>query len=168
MDSQSYLPVPPGVGMEENFLSLDDILLSHERLPSRTECLFPRLGFLEKSTDSQDIQEVCISIVTCYWSGWPPKRGLGGLNKYVFHHPSPRARRWSSHCGWQRACMRGRGEWSPSSYLKCTGKAGGRCLTLTPRWWTFTRWALTTMAWGPRCCTLIVQRTQKLHRLCCR
>ncbi|CAL8357530.1 unnamed protein product [Lota lota] len=57
MDSQSYLPVPPGVGMEENFLSLDDILLSHERLPSRTECLFPRLGFLEKSTDSQDIQE---------------------------------------------------------------------------------------------------------------
>ncbi|XP_030222721.1 DNA replication complex GINS protein PSF3 [Gadus morhua] len=57
MDSQSYLPVPPGVGMEENFLSLDDILLSHERLPSRTECLFPRLGYLEKSTDSQDIQE---------------------------------------------------------------------------------------------------------------
>ncbi|CAL8324355.1 unnamed protein product [Gadus morhua 'NCC'] len=43
--------------MEENFLSLDDILLSHERLPSRTECLFPRLGYLEKSTDSQDIQE---------------------------------------------------------------------------------------------------------------
>ncbi|KAG7281556.1 hypothetical protein CRUP_007590 [Coryphaenoides rupestris] len=57
MDSQSYLPVPPGVGMEENFLSLDDILLSHERLPSRTECLFPRLGFLEKSADSQDIPE---------------------------------------------------------------------------------------------------------------
>lgn len=57
MDTQTYLPVPPGVGMEENFLSLDDILLSHERLPIRTECTFPRLGFLEKSSDTQDITE---------------------------------------------------------------------------------------------------------------
>ncbi|XP_035646751.1 DNA replication complex GINS protein PSF3 [Oncorhynchus keta] len=57
METHSYLPVPPGVGMEENFLSLDDILLSHERLPSRTECTFPGLGFLEKSSDSRDIQE---------------------------------------------------------------------------------------------------------------
>ncbi|KAM7002534.1 DNA replication complex GINS protein PSF3 [Tautogolabrus adspersus] len=57
MDSQSYLSVQPGVGMEENFLSLDDILLSHEKLPIRTECTFPRLGFLEKSSDSQDITE---------------------------------------------------------------------------------------------------------------
>lgn len=44
--------------MEENFLSLDDILLSQERLPVRTECAFPRLGFLEKSSDTQDIPEV--------------------------------------------------------------------------------------------------------------
>lgn len=58
MNTQSYLPVQPGVGMEENFLSLDDILLSHERLPIRTECAFPRLGFLEKSSDTQDIPEV--------------------------------------------------------------------------------------------------------------
>lgn len=58
MDTQSYLPVQPGVGMEENFLSLDDILLSQERLPARTECAFPRLGFLEKSTDNPDIVEV--------------------------------------------------------------------------------------------------------------
>lgn len=58
MDTPSYFPVPPGVGMEDNFLSLDDILLSQERLPVRTECVFPRLGFLEKSSDSQDIQEV--------------------------------------------------------------------------------------------------------------
>ncbi|XP_007558586.1 DNA replication complex GINS protein PSF3 [Poecilia formosa] len=57
MDTPSYFPVPPGVGMEENFLSLDDILLSQERLPVRTECVFPRLGFLEKSSDSQDIPE---------------------------------------------------------------------------------------------------------------
>ncbi|KAM3870707.1 DNA replication complex GINS protein PSF3 [Diretmus argenteus] len=57
MDTQSYLPVPPGVGMEENFFSLDDILLSHERLPSRTECAFPRLGFLERSSDTRDIPE---------------------------------------------------------------------------------------------------------------
>ena len=58
MDTHSYLPVQPGVGMEESFLSLDDILLSHERLPIRTECVFPRLGFLERSTDTQDIPEV--------------------------------------------------------------------------------------------------------------
>lgn len=58
MDTQSYQSVQPGVGMEENFLSLDDILLSHERLPIRTECTFPRLGFLEKSSDTQDIPEV--------------------------------------------------------------------------------------------------------------
>lgn len=58
MDTQSYHPVQPGVGMEENFLSLDDILLSHERLPTRTECAFPRLGFLEKSSDTPDIPEV--------------------------------------------------------------------------------------------------------------
>uniref|UniRef100_UPI0037E7E028 DNA replication complex GINS protein PSF3 isoform X2 n=1 Tax=Semicossyphus pulcher TaxID=241346 RepID=UPI0037E7E028 len=58
MDTQSYLSVQPGVGMEENFLSLDDILLSHERLPIRTECTFPRLGYLEKSSDTQDITEV--------------------------------------------------------------------------------------------------------------
>ncbi|XP_061532655.1 DNA replication complex GINS protein PSF3 [Phycodurus eques] len=55
MESQSYLPVEPGIGMEENFFSLDDILLSHERLPIRTEVTFPRLGFLEKSSDSPDI-----------------------------------------------------------------------------------------------------------------
>lgn len=58
MESQPYQPIRPGVGMEENFLSIDDILLSHERLPVRTECVFPRLGFLEKSSDSQDIAEV--------------------------------------------------------------------------------------------------------------
>lgn len=58
MDTQSYLPVQPGVGMEENFLSLDDILLSHERLPIRTQCTFLRLGFLEKCSDTQDIAEV--------------------------------------------------------------------------------------------------------------
>ncbi|XP_008309648.1 DNA replication complex GINS protein PSF3 [Cynoglossus semilaevis] len=57
MESQSYFPVQPGVGVEENFLSLDDILLTHERLPVRTECTFPRLGFLDKSSDSQDITE---------------------------------------------------------------------------------------------------------------
>ncbi|XP_062316846.1 DNA replication complex GINS protein PSF3 [Osmerus eperlanus] len=57
METQSYVPIPPGVGMEENFFSLDDILLSHERLASRTECSFPRLGFLEKSSDTRDIPE---------------------------------------------------------------------------------------------------------------
>ncbi|MBN3284846.1 PSF3 protein, partial [Polyodon spathula] len=57
MTTQSYLPVPPGVGMEENFLSLDDILLSQEKLPTRAECAFPRLGFVEKTSDTRDIPE---------------------------------------------------------------------------------------------------------------
>lgn len=60
MDSQSYMPVPPGIGMEENFFSLDDILLSHERLPCRTESAFPRLGFIEKSSETRDIPEVTL------------------------------------------------------------------------------------------------------------
>ncbi|XP_060783021.1 DNA replication complex GINS protein PSF3 [Neoarius graeffei] len=57
MDTPSYMPVPPGVGMEENFFSLDDILLSHERLPCRTDTAFPKLGFLEKSGETHDIPE---------------------------------------------------------------------------------------------------------------
>ncbi|XP_061775896.1 DNA replication complex GINS protein PSF3 [Nerophis ophidion] len=57
MDTLSYLPVQPGVCMEEHFFSLDDILLSHERLPICTQVTFPRLGFLEKSSDSSDIPE---------------------------------------------------------------------------------------------------------------
>lgn len=61
MDLQSYMPVPPGIRMEENFFSLDDILLSHERLPCRTESAFPRLGFLEKSSETRDIPEVLVS-----------------------------------------------------------------------------------------------------------
>lgn len=63
MDTQSYMPVPAGVGMEENFFSLDDILLSHERLPCRTDIAFPKLGFLEKSGETHDIPEVTLSYV---------------------------------------------------------------------------------------------------------
>ena len=69
MNTQSYMPVEPGVGMEENFLSLDDILLSHERLPIRIECAFPRLGFLDKSSDTQDIPEVSSVTEKCTKSG---------------------------------------------------------------------------------------------------
>uniref|UniRef100_A0AAQ4RZ59 DNA replication complex GINS protein PSF3 n=1 Tax=Gasterosteus aculeatus aculeatus TaxID=481459 RepID=A0AAQ4RZ59_GASAC len=79
MDTQSYLPVQPGVGMQENFLSLDDILLSHERLPIRTECAFPRLGYLEKATDAQDIPQglyerkrrvLSVELPKVYREGW--------------------------------------------------------------------------------------------------
>ncbi len=71
MDSQSYMPVPPGIGMEENFFSLDDILLSHERLPCRTESAFPRLGFIEKSSETRDISEVLAYIIinVCFKTG---------------------------------------------------------------------------------------------------
>ncbi|KAM5263703.1 DNA replication complex GINS protein PSF3 isoform 1-T1 [Ctenodactylus gundi] len=43
--SEAYFRVEPGaLGREENFLSLDDILMSHEKLPARAATLLPRLG----------------------------------------------------------------------------------------------------------------------------
>ncbi|KAM6177075.1 DNA replication complex GINS protein PSF3 isoform 2-T2 [Erethizon dorsatum] len=43
--SEAYFRVESGaLGPEENFLSLDDILMSHEKLPVRTETPMPRLG----------------------------------------------------------------------------------------------------------------------------
>ncbi|KYO27496.1 DNA replication complex GINS protein PSF3 [Alligator mississippiensis] len=42
--SEAYFPVGPGLGPEENFLSLDDILMSQEKLPSRAEAALPRLA----------------------------------------------------------------------------------------------------------------------------
>uniref|UniRef100_A0A673UNW5 Uncharacterized protein n=1 Tax=Suricata suricatta TaxID=37032 RepID=A0A673UNW5_SURSU len=50
--SEAYFRVESGaLGPEENFLSLDDILMSHEKLPVRTETPMPRLGafFLDRS-----------------------------------------------------------------------------------------------------------------------
>ncbi|NXT65677.1 PSF3 protein, partial [Chaetops frenatus] len=44
--SEAYFPVGPGLGMEENFLSLDDILMSQEKLPGRAESALPRLAVL--------------------------------------------------------------------------------------------------------------------------
>ncbi|XP_074083492.1 DNA replication complex GINS protein PSF3-like isoform X2 [Macrotis lagotis] len=45
--SEAYFPVESGaLGPEENFLSLHDILMSHEKLPAGTERLLPRLGAL--------------------------------------------------------------------------------------------------------------------------
>ncbi|NXG36749.1 PSF3 protein, partial [Dromaius novaehollandiae] len=43
--SEAYFPVGPGLGLEENFLSLDDILMSQEKLPGRAESTLPRLAF---------------------------------------------------------------------------------------------------------------------------
>ncbi|NWR27047.1 PSF3 protein, partial [Tachuris rubrigastra] len=42
--AQAYFPVGPGLGLEENFLSLDDILMSQEKLPGRAESSLPRLA----------------------------------------------------------------------------------------------------------------------------
>ncbi|XP_014112593.1 PREDICTED: DNA replication complex GINS protein PSF3 isoform X2 [Pseudopodoces humilis] len=44
--SEAYFPVGPGLGMEENFFSLDDILMSQEKLPGRAETALPRLAVL--------------------------------------------------------------------------------------------------------------------------
>lgn len=38
------MPVEAGLGFEENFLSLGDILMSQERLPCRAETALPRLA----------------------------------------------------------------------------------------------------------------------------
>ncbi|XP_061324882.1 DNA replication complex GINS protein PSF3 [Pezoporus flaviventris] len=43
--SEAYFPVGPGLGLEESFLSLDDILMSQEKLPGRAEISLPRLCF---------------------------------------------------------------------------------------------------------------------------
>nr|XP_006977862.1 DNA replication complex GINS protein PSF3 [Peromyscus maniculatus bairdii] len=54
--SEAYLPVESGaLGPEENFLSLDDILMSQEKLPVRVETSMPRLGafFLERGADAE-------------------------------------------------------------------------------------------------------------------
>ncbi|XP_068059168.1 DNA replication complex GINS protein PSF3 [Anomalospiza imberbis] len=44
--SEAYFRVGPGLGMEENFLSLDDILMSQEKLPGRAASALPRLAVL--------------------------------------------------------------------------------------------------------------------------
>ncbi|NWV28110.1 PSF3 protein, partial [Origma solitaria] len=44
--AEAYFPVGPGLGMEENFLSLDDILMSQEKLPGRAESALPRLAVM--------------------------------------------------------------------------------------------------------------------------
>ncbi|KAM9301888.1 DNA replication complex GINS protein PSF3 [Gastrophryne carolinensis] len=54
---ESYAPVESSPGREESFLSLGDLLMSHEKLPCRLESSLPRLGFLEKSGDSDAIPE---------------------------------------------------------------------------------------------------------------
>uniref|UniRef100_A0A8C0W1T4 DNA replication complex GINS protein PSF3 n=1 Tax=Castor canadensis TaxID=51338 RepID=A0A8C0W1T4_CASCN len=54
--SEAYFRVESGaLGPEENFLSLDDILMSQEKLPVRTETPLPRLGafFLERGAGAE-------------------------------------------------------------------------------------------------------------------
>ncbi|XP_048372184.1 DNA replication complex GINS protein PSF3 [Sphaerodactylus townsendi] len=41
---EGYVPVEAGLGLEEGFLSLGDILMSQERLPCRAETVLPRLA----------------------------------------------------------------------------------------------------------------------------
>lgn len=57
--SEAYFPVESGaLGPEENFLSLDDILMSQEKLPVRVEKPMPRLGafFLERGAGADSDQ----------------------------------------------------------------------------------------------------------------
>lgn len=57
--SEAYFPVESGaLGPEENYLSLDDILMSQEKLPVRVEKPMPRLGafFLERGAGADSDQ----------------------------------------------------------------------------------------------------------------
>uniref|UniRef100_A0A2K5CTC5 DNA replication complex GINS protein PSF3 n=1 Tax=Aotus nancymaae TaxID=37293 RepID=A0A2K5CTC5_AOTNA len=59
--SEAYFRVESGaLGPEENSLSLDDTLMSHEKLPVRTETAMPRLGafFLERSRNADISQSL--------------------------------------------------------------------------------------------------------------
>ncbi|XP_068115527.1 DNA replication complex GINS protein PSF3 [Hyperolius riggenbachi] len=56
---ESYAAVEASVGREENFLSLDDLLMSQEKLPCRLDSGFPRLGFLDKGGESESIPQGC-------------------------------------------------------------------------------------------------------------
>ncbi|RMC09239.1 hypothetical protein DUI87_14247 [Hirundo rustica rustica] len=58
--SEAYFPVGPGLGTEENFLSLDDILMSQEKLPGRAESTLPRLAVLmgQGAGSAESIPEV--------------------------------------------------------------------------------------------------------------
>uniref|UniRef100_A0A2K6BQP3 GINS complex subunit 3 n=1 Tax=Macaca nemestrina TaxID=9545 RepID=A0A2K6BQP3_MACNE len=69
--SEAYFRVESGaLGPEENFLSLDDILMSHEKLPVRTETAMPRLGafFLERSAGAET--DNAVPQVSLWVRGW--------------------------------------------------------------------------------------------------
>ncbi|XP_060644196.2 DNA replication complex GINS protein PSF3 [Anolis sagrei] len=44
MSAEAYSAVEPGLGPEESFLSLPDLLMSHERMPCRAQAALPRLA----------------------------------------------------------------------------------------------------------------------------
>ncbi|KAK2096087.1 DNA replication complex GINS protein PSF3 [Saguinus oedipus] len=75
--SEAYFRVESGaLGPEENFLSLDDILMSHEKLPVRMETAMPRLHafFLERSggaeTDNAKRWMLSVELHKIYQEGW--------------------------------------------------------------------------------------------------
>lgn len=119
--SEAYFRVESGaLGPEENFLSLDDILMSHEKLPVRTETPIPRLGtfFLDRSGGAESdnaIPEVSLLARIPARKTTTPSgpRGLGAprhrarcpLRLVVFQEAGPRAlpsctRRAQREVGW--------------------------------------------------------------------
>uniref|UniRef100_A0A8C4L915 DNA replication complex GINS protein PSF3 N-terminal domain-containing protein n=1 Tax=Equus asinus asinus TaxID=83772 RepID=A0A8C4L915_EQUAS len=105
--SEAYFRVESGaLGPEENFLSLDDILMSHEKLPVHTETPIPRLGtfFLDRSGGAESdnaIPEVSLLARIPARKTTTPSgpRGLGAprhrarcpLRLVVFQEAEPRA-----------------------------------------------------------------------------
>lgn len=83
--SEAYFRVESGaLGSEENFLSLDDILMSHEKLPVRTEIPMPRLGafFLDRSGGAETdnaIPEVSYPV----WKNYNSRQDLRALGRRV-------------------------------------------------------------------------------------
>uniref|UniRef100_A0A803TM41 Uncharacterized protein n=1 Tax=Anolis carolinensis TaxID=28377 RepID=A0A803TM41_ANOCA len=56
--AEAYSPVEPGLGPEESFLSLPDLLMSHERLPCRAQAALPRLALALGKAPSDALPEV--------------------------------------------------------------------------------------------------------------
>ncbi|XP_036044217.1 DNA replication complex GINS protein PSF3 isoform X1 [Onychomys torridus] len=84
---EAYLPVESGaLGPEENFLSLDDILMSQEKLPVRVETSMPRLGafFLERGADAESDHALpqATSQRLRSLAGVPPKSSVKGCSLF--------------------------------------------------------------------------------------
>uniref|UniRef100_A0A8C4NNL3 DNA replication complex GINS protein PSF3 N-terminal domain-containing protein n=1 Tax=Eptatretus burgeri TaxID=7764 RepID=A0A8C4NNL3_EPTBU len=60
MSSGSYSVASSG-HVRESYFSVDDILMSHDKVPCVVHKAIPKLGFLDKGSDEENIPEVNMS-----------------------------------------------------------------------------------------------------------